>query len=188
MTIQGLNPNGGDNTMFIDAVKLNDTLVPNGGFNTPAVGSGYSYNPTGASWNFVGGSGVAGDNSPFTNGNPSAPEGTQVGFIQASGYASQTLSLAAGSYTVSFYTAQRANVQSSYQQVRVSLEATITTTTQLLWIGDRIAEERDGNNNVVRRFYPQGELIIWDRCGSWSIPPEQCARNMITMPGAIRPS
>ena len=32
-------------------------------------------------------------------------------------------------------------------------------TKQFIWIGNRIAEERDANNNVVRRFFPQGEQI-----------------------------
>jgi len=161
LTIQGLNPNGGDNTMFVDAVKLNGTLVPNGGFETPSVGSGYTYNPTGASWSFVGNSGVTGNNSGFTSGNPAAPEGTQVGFIQSSGYATQSLSLAPGSYMLTFYGAQRGNYNASYQKIQVSLQTAtpITSTKQFIWIGNRIAEERDANNNVVRRFYPQGEQI-----------------------------
>jgi len=161
LTIQGLNPNGGDNTMFMDAVKLNGTLVPNGGFETPGVGSGYTYNPTGASWSFVSSSGVTGNNSGFTSSNPAAPEGTQVGFIQGTGYATQSLTLANGSYTLSFYAAQRGNWQSSYQQVQVSLlaGAAIASTKNFVWIGSHIAEERDGSNTVVRRFYTQGEQI-----------------------------
>lgn len=147
--------------MFIDAVKLNGVLVPNGGFETPSVGSGYTYNPTGASWSFISGSGVTGNNSPFTSGNPAAPEGVQVGFIQSSGYATQSLTLATGSYTLTFYGAQRGNYNASYQKVQLSLQSAtpITSTKRFIWIGNRIAEERDANNNVLRRFYPQGEQI-----------------------------
>lgn len=160
LTIQGLNPNGGDNTMFVDAVKLNGTLVPNGGFETPVTGS-YIYNPTGASWSFVGNAGVATNGSGFTSGNPAAPEGLQVGFIQSSGYATQSLSLASGSYTLTFYGAQRGNYNASYQKIQLSLQSAtqITSTKQFIWIGNRIVEERDANNNVLRRFYPQGEQI-----------------------------
>src|SRR5439155_10286873 len=71
--------------------------VPNSGFETPALGSGasaYQYHPTGSGWTFspnggfdsngviVGGAGITGNNSGFTSGNPSAPEGGQVAFLQ----------------------------------------------------------------------------------------------------------
>ncbi len=72
LTLQGLNPNGGDNTMLVDAVKLNSVLVPNGGFETPALSNGsYVFNPTGATWTFTGTTGIARNNSAFTNNNPS---------------------------------------------------------------------------------------------------------------------
>lgn len=96
-----------------------------------------------------------------TSGNPAAPEDVQVGFIQGAGYVSQPFSLATGSYTLTFYGAQRGNYDASYQKVQVSLQAAtqVASTKQFIWIGNRIAEERDANNNVVRRFYPQGEQI-----------------------------
>jgi RHS repeat-associated protein len=160
LTIQGLNPNGGDNTMFIDAVKLNATLVTNGGFETPATSS-FIYRPSGATWSFVGNSGVSKNGSGFTSGNPAAPEGVQVGFFQQTGSASQSLSLATGNYTLTFYGAQRGNYNASYQKVQLSIQSAtpITSTKQFIWVGDRIAEERDANNNLIRRFYPQGEQI-----------------------------
>jgi RHS repeat-associated protein len=162
LTIQGLNPNGGDNTMFVDAVALNGTLVPNGGFETPNLGSGgYAYGPSGATWTFQGNAGMSNNGSGFTSSNPNAPEGNQVAVVQMNGSISQSLTLATGNYTLTFYGAQRANWQSSYQQVQVSVQAAtqIASTKQCIWIGNRIAEERDVNNNVVRRFYPQGEQI-----------------------------
>ena len=49
----------------------------NAGFEAPAVPGSYIYNPTGTAWTFSGtspsGSGVAGNNSAFTSGNPSRP-------------------------------------------------------------------------------------------------------------------
>jgi RHS repeat-associated protein len=37
--------------------------------------------------------------------------------------------------------------------------STVTSTKQFIWNGSSIAEERDANNNVTRRFYRQGEQI-----------------------------
>jgi RHS repeat-associated protein len=44
-------------------------------------------------------------------------------------------------------------------QVSVQTATPIASTKQFIWIGNRIAEERDASNNVLRRFYPQGEQI-----------------------------
>ncbi|HEU5081607.1 MAG TPA: hypothetical protein VFT72_20505 [Opitutaceae bacterium] len=83
------------------------------GFETPNVGTNnanaYVYAPTVSGWSFVGSSGVAGNNSAFTSGNPNAPEGTQVGFVQKNGSVSLQLNLSAGSYSVAAMTANRAN-------------------------------------------------------------------------------
>ena len=54
------------------------------GFETPNLAGGFQYAPTGASWVFTGGAGISGNNSPFTSGNPPAPEGVQVAFLQGS--------------------------------------------------------------------------------------------------------
>jgi hypothetical protein len=70
----------------------------------------------------VGQSGVSGNGSGFTSGNPSAPQGSQVGFLQNNGSFSQQLTLAAGTYTVSFSAAQRATYQSSSQTFRVLID------------------------------------------------------------------
>lgn len=85
--------------------------VGNAGFEAPVVGSGssaYVYNPAGASWTFSGGAGVSGNGSGFTAGNPNAPEGSQVGFVQATGTISQAIDgFSDGSYTFQFLSAQR---------------------------------------------------------------------------------
>jgi RHS repeat-associated protein len=39
----------------------------------------------------------------------------------------------------------------------VDVLSTGTTTKNYLWVGSEIAEERDGSNNVTKRFFPQGE-------------------------------
>ena len=93
------------------------------GFESPAVGSGFQYRPVGTPWTFTGGAGVAGNGSGFTAGNPNAPEGTQVGFLQQTGSFSQAVTgLAAGTYQLSFSAAQRANFQASRQDFRVLVD------------------------------------------------------------------
>src|SRR5205807_2317688 len=67
----------------------------------------------------------------FTAGNPAAPEGSQVAFLQMNGTISQTVNLTApGTYTVSFKAAQRANYQATFQSIQVWVDgfsvATIT--------------------------------------------------------------
>jgi hypothetical protein len=137
----GLNPNGGDNTAFIDAVSVQpatDLTVPGpgaglreGGFEAPGVGSGpgaYRYNPSGSAWTFSGTSGLSGNKSGFTAGNPKAPEGGQVAFLQRTGSMSQSLNLAAGTYALGFLAAQRANVQNGGQTFAVVIDGQVVGT------------------------------------------------------------
>ena len=100
--------------------------IGNAGFEAPNLsinGGGFRYSvgsvgtstptftPTEAAqtvWNFQGDSGISGNSSGFTSGNPNAPEGLQVGFIQGLGSFSQSVSgFAAGTYAFSFNAAQR---------------------------------------------------------------------------------
>ena len=75
------------------------------------VGSGnFQYRPTGSPWTFSGGAGISGNNSGFTSGNPPAPQGVQVAFLQSTGSFSQIVTgWAAGSYMLTFSAAQRGN-------------------------------------------------------------------------------
>ena len=41
--------------------------------------------------------------------------------------------------------------------IEKSSSGTVTSTKNYLWIGQEIAEERDGSNAVTKRFFPQGE-------------------------------
>jgi hypothetical protein len=112
ITFQGTNLNGGDNTAFIDqiAVTPQTTGLLDSGFELPLQNPGsFSYAPSGSPWTFIGSAGVTANGSGFTSGNPNAPQGSQVAFVQSLGSIRQTLTLTAGAYTVGFSAAQRAN-------------------------------------------------------------------------------
>jgi YD repeat-containing protein len=84
-------------------------VVGDAGFETPNVGSGtfgaFQYAPAGTPWTFTGGAGISGNGSGFTSGNPNAPEGAQVGFLQGTNSFSQTVSgWAAGTTPVNMQT------------------------------------------------------------------------------------
>ena len=86
-TIQlvGLNPQGGDNTAFIDKIAIVPEVnsISDSSFELPGLAAGaYQYSPNGSSWQFGGGTGVSSNGSGFTSGNPTAPDGSQVAFIQ----------------------------------------------------------------------------------------------------------
>jgi uncharacterized protein (TIGR03118 family) len=131
IAFQGLDPNGGDNTAFVDNVQLNTSGLQQRGFETPNVGTGpsaFQYDPTGSAWTFSGTAGVAGNGSNFTFGNPDAPEGTQVAFLQGVGSFSQSFFLGAGSYTLSFDAAQRGDYQASSQTFEVLADGNVVGT------------------------------------------------------------
>jgi hypothetical protein len=107
--------------------------VGDAGFESPSVGGGgYQYDPAGSPWAFsgdVGGSGLTGNASGFTGGNPDAPEGAQVAFLQAHGTISQQVAnWAAGSYILSFQAAQRVDWQASQQDFRVLVDDNVVGT------------------------------------------------------------
>ena len=160
ISFEGLDA-GPNNVALIDAVSLNDVLVANGSFETPPlVGVTEIYNPTNATWSFEGNAGIAGAGSALTDGNPAAPAGTQVGFVQSNdGVIRQTVTLAAGTYTLAFKAAQSGGNKTP-QQMRVTIEKTgLTTTVQrFVWSGNTLAEERDSSGATVnKRFFPEGE-------------------------------
>ena len=90
--------------------------ILNFSFETPSVGT-YQYNPSGASWTFTAqsganGSGISANKSAFTSGNPNAPQGSQIAFLQGTGSFSQTLlGLIVGAiYQITFAAAERNNI------------------------------------------------------------------------------
>ncbi|MGH9943835.1 MAG: RHS repeat domain-containing protein, partial [Pyrinomonadaceae bacterium] len=99
-------------------------MLANAGFETPSLGLGHLYNPQNASWIFAGAAGVSYNNSGFTSGNPNAPQGAQVGFLQLTGTISQQVSgfQAGVGYTVKFKAAQRGNQTQAGQEVEVLLD------------------------------------------------------------------
>jgi fibronectin type 3 domain-containing protein len=110
--------------LFFDtpsSVSANSPLA-DGGFETPAVGSGnYGYAPSGAPWTFTpqsgtNGSGISANGSDLTSGNPGAPEGQQIAFLQGDGSISQAVVPGAGTYALSFWAAQQNNSPQSAQQ------------------------------------------------------------------------
>jgi hypothetical protein len=133
VTFQGLNSAGGDNSVFLDQVVAAPVTIPAIGdpnFEQVVVGPGnYQYNPTGSSWTFSGSSGVAGNDSGITSGNPPAPQGAQVAFIQNTGSISQSVAgWAAGTYVLTFDAAQRANYGLSLQDFNVLIDGKVVAT------------------------------------------------------------
>ncbi len=116
-------PSGSQTPAIVDA-----------GFESPSVGTGtysaFVYNPANAGWTFSGGSGVAGNGSGFTSGNPNAPEGTQVGFLQGAGsmISQAVANWPAGTYVIAFNAAQRGNYQYGGQDFQVLVDGTVVDT------------------------------------------------------------
>jgi hypothetical protein len=95
--------------LLLLAATAQAQTVTDPGFEVPAQGyARFAYAPAGSAWTFSGGAGLAGNASGFTQGNPVAPEGNQVAFLQATGAVSQTINFpAAGSFIVTVQAAQR---------------------------------------------------------------------------------
>jgi hypothetical protein len=127
ITFQGTNLNGGDNTAFIDlvAIEPQGTTLRDNGFEFANLGAGkFQYNPTGLPWTFTGTAGISINYSAFTSGNPVAPQGSHVAFLQGKGAISQVIGVAAGNYTLSFRAAQRGN-QANAQTFQVLIDGTV---------------------------------------------------------------
>jgi hypothetical protein len=127
----------GDRTAFVDLIEIVTATSPpvtvplaNAGFEAPDLAAGgFQYNPGGTGWAFSASSGVAANGSGFTAGNPAAPQGDQVAFLQNAGSLTQAVSVAAGSYAVSFRAAQRGNFNpGGNQTVRVMVDGAVVGT------------------------------------------------------------
>ncbi len=114
----GQAPATGDSTAFLDAVSIAVAApvapaVADSGFESAATGTGFYgfvVSPQGTPWAYSGGAGVSTNGTGLTSGNPNAPQGSQVAFIQNQGSISQAISNTTdGSYTLSLKAAQRAN-------------------------------------------------------------------------------
>ena len=89
--------------------------MPNGTFEAPALAAspGYAYAPAGTGWTWGGGAGLSRNATAFTSGNPNAPQGIQVLFLQGTAAAARTLNFTAGYHVFSFWAAQRGNLPSN---------------------------------------------------------------------------
>jgi subtilase family serine protease len=133
ITFQGLDSAGGDNTTFLDQIAVAPASTPSigdPGFEQVVVGAGnFQYDPTGSPWTFSGGAGISGNNSGFTSGNPPAPQGVQVAFLQGTGLFTQSVAgWAAGSYVLTFDAAQRENYQASQENFNVLIDGSVVGT------------------------------------------------------------
>jgi len=102
------------------------TTLVNGGFETPALADGgYQYQPTATGWVFTGQAGIQRNGSAW--GAATAAEGQQTAFLQSSngtgGQMTQTVNLAAGTYSVSFDAARRA-YGGGVQPLQLSIDGT----------------------------------------------------------------
>ncbi len=106
VALVGLNPQGGDNTAFVDEMTTAAVGISEGSFEAPALAAAsFQYAPSGSPWQFAAGGGVCGNGSVF--GNPAASDGVQAGFVQGNGTMSQSMHLDAGTYQISLLAAQR---------------------------------------------------------------------------------
>ena len=145
-TFKGLNVVG-DATAFLDGINLvqeseTSTNPPvtsgivDGGFESVAAGTGYLgflYAPSGSAWTYIGEAGITGNGTAFTNGNPNAPEGLQVGFLKNLGVISQVVTnMTAGNYRLNFAVAQRGNYldQPETFQILIDDKVVMTYTTK----------------------------------------------------------
>src|SRR5262249_51776013 len=105
------------------------SVIGDAGFEAPVGGTGsvndFVYNPTGTPWTFSSTSGVAGNGSGFTSGNPNAPDGSQVAFLEYQGSISQVVNPGSGSYMLSFQAAQRGNFNQGGQSFKVQVDGAV---------------------------------------------------------------
>ncbi|MBK6337738.1 MAG: fibronectin type III domain-containing protein [Betaproteobacteria bacterium] len=74
--------NAGSTSRALSQVVNASTEPANLGFEAPPLAGGFQYAPGGVAWVFSGNTGITGNGNAFTSGNPVAPEGVQVAFVQ----------------------------------------------------------------------------------------------------------
>jgi subtilase family serine protease len=133
----GVDSAGGDNTVFIDQVAFQSSLgglLSDPSFERVQLAAGtYQYNPIGSPWTFSGqspsGSGITTNGNAFTSGNPSAPNGNQVAFLQEYGTISQTFFVTtSGNSTLTFSAAQRGNRNNGGENFEVLIDNVVVGT------------------------------------------------------------
>ncbi len=107
------------------AASQTSITIPNFGFEAPVLAANsFQYKPSGASWTFVGGSGISTNASAFTAANPNAPEGKQVGILQGGANISQILSgfQSTSNYKVTLAAAQRGSNNATSQTFQIKID------------------------------------------------------------------
>ena len=109
--------------------------LADGGFEVPALASGTSQaGPSGSSWTFAGTSGLASNGAALLAGNPAAPEGSQVAYVEGAGSLSQVVTVSTGPWSgvVRFRAAQMAGpgVNGGAQALQVLVDGTPVGTVQ----------------------------------------------------------
>jgi len=139
----GLAVDRSGNVFIADRNTL-PVVVADSSFESPAVRTStgvasFQVAPTGSAWTFTAqsgtnGSGLTGNATSLTSKNPNAPAGSQVAFLQGTGRISQSITLEAGSYTLSLSAAQRLVSAANTQSIGVFIDGvsvgTIVPTTQ----------------------------------------------------------
>lgn len=103
--------------------------VQNGSFETPSVGTGWQYQPPGASWDFYNNSGIVGRSPDW--GSPIAPDGVQVALLQSAEGTNPEISQAISGfsvgqrYQVSFAASQRVLAPRKDQDFNVLVDNTL---------------------------------------------------------------
>ncbi|MCE0523211.1 MAG: putative Ig domain-containing protein, partial [Methylacidiphilales bacterium] len=125
--VKAVNSNGASgasNEVSATPTSGGSAAFANPSFEIPSVG-GYSYNPAGSSWTFTNNAGIQANGSAFSGSAAVAPNGIQTAFLQGVsgtlGTMSQTVSFPPGTYTISFYGAQRYSVA---QPILISVDGT----------------------------------------------------------------
>ncbi len=124
------DPSNNTSEFSHDQVVSPSGTIIDAGFEQVVVGAGkFQYRPTGSAWTFAGSAGISANGSGFTSGNPAAPQGTQVAFIQGTGSFTQSVGgWAAGTYTISFDGAQRGNFGTSVENFEVLVDGYVVGT------------------------------------------------------------
>ncbi len=177
ITFKGLNASS-DATTFLDAVALvqdststvTGVTVGDSSFEVtqlPTGYRGYLYNPTDSPWTFTGQSGVSGNGTTFTNGNPNAPVGNQVAFVQNLGSISQSVNIAtAGNYYLSLSAAQRANYGSA-QTIQVLVDGVVistfspSTTSYQTFLTDSVELTAGAHSIKFQGTYADGDATVF---------------------------
>ena len=203
LSFVGTDLAGGDNTVFIDNVKIVSSggasvTVTNFGFETPNLGAGnYQYNPSGGSWIFGGspgnGSGLVANGSGF--GNPNVPQGGQAAFVQGTGIFSQTISgLVPGTtYTITLSAAQRPeNAQTWNVKMDDAVIGSYQPGTGVTIVNDDVTArfradfDRTIQDCLADNFYghfadvchQNGMIMGSEAAGPNNIPPEDALKNL----------